>query len=131
MGLIYLDACIVIYAFERHPQCSPRLTPMLDARPSEEFAVSPPVRFGCLIRPLRTGNLVLLKHYEGHWGGFSQLPLTGDVHVQAAHLRAQFNLKTPDALHLATAQHHGCEALWTNDDRLAKAGHGLAVNVFA
>ncbi|MBP8803259.1 MAG: PIN domain-containing protein [Pseudoxanthomonas sp.] len=51
--------------------------------------------------------------------------------MQAAHLRAHFGLKTPDALHLAAAQHHRCQALWTNDERLSKAGHGLAVNVLA
>lgn len=53
------------------------------------------------------------------------------LRVQAAHLRAHFGLKTPDALHLAAAQHHRCQALWTNDERLSKAGHGLAVNVLA
>jgi len=44
-------------------------------------------------------------------------------------LRARFGLKTSDALHLATAQRHGCIALWTNDDRLASAAHRLAVNL--
>jgi hypothetical protein len=33
--------------------------------------------------------------------------------------------------HLATAQFHNCEALWTHDARLATASHGLAVNVLA
>ena len=44
----------------------------------------------------------------------------------AAELRARFNLKTPDALHLAAAQCHGCEALWTHDNRLDQASRGLA-----
>ncbi|MBC7648600.1 MAG: type II toxin-antitoxin system VapC family toxin, partial [Vitreoscilla sp.] len=51
------------------------------------------------------------------------------IFLQAAMLRARFGLKTPDALHLACAQHHGCTALWTNDERLAQAGHGLARSV--
>jgi hypothetical protein len=34
-------------------------------------------------------------------------------------------------LHLATAQHHRCDALWTNDDRLLQASHGLARNILA
>ncbi|MBK9656698.1 MAG: PIN domain-containing protein [Rhodanobacteraceae bacterium] len=46
-----------------------------------------------------------------------------------AHLRARFALKPPDALHLACAQFHGCDELWTNDARLAQAAHGLARNV--
>jgi len=51
------------------------------------------------------------------------------VYLHAARLRAHFGLRTPDALHLACAQHHGCDALWTNDDRLAQAAHGLALNL--
>ncbi len=51
------------------------------------------------------------------------------VYLQAAEIRARFGLKTPDALHLACAQHHRCDALWTNDDRLARASHGLARNI--
>ena len=51
------------------------------------------------------------------------------VYPQAAMLRARFSLKTPDALHLACAQHHRCMALWTNDNRLAQASHGLPRNI--
>jgi len=60
---------------------------------------------------------------------FESLPMNEQVFVQAAELRARFNLKTPDALHRATAQHHGCEALWTNDERLNVASRGLARSV--
>ena len=47
------------------------------------------------------------------------------MYLMAVRLRAQFNLRTPDALHLACAQAHGCSAIWTNDDRLRAAGHGI------
>jgi len=129
MGLIYLDSCIVIYAFERHPAHAQRLASMLDTRPASGFAVSPLVKLECLVRPIRTGNLVLQQYYEEHLRKFSLLSMTDAVYHQAANLRARFGLKTPDALHLATAQQHGCDALWTNDDRLARAGHGLGSNV--
>lgn len=49
--------------------------------------------------------------------------------ARALGLRAQHGLKTPDALHLATALHHGCTEIWTNDDRLKAAAGALAVNV--
>ena len=45
--------------------------------------------------------------------------------------RVQHGLKTPDALHLAAALHHGCTEFWTNDDRLRAAAGALAVNVLA
>ncbi|MGL4609627.1 MAG: type II toxin-antitoxin system VapC family toxin [Trueperaceae bacterium] len=44
-------------------------------------------------------------------------------------LRAFHNLKTPDALHLATALHHGCQEFWTNDLRLSKATRQISFRV--
>ncbi|NTV15090.1 MAG: type II toxin-antitoxin system VapC family toxin [Desulfobulbaceae bacterium] len=38
-------------------------------------------------------------------------------------------MKTPDALHLATAQFHGCTSLWTNDDRLCTVAPDFVCNV--
>ncbi len=131
MGLIYLDTCLLIYAFERHPLYGERVLKALAAEPADRFAISPLVHFECLVAPMRDGNLVLQRYYEEGLAQFAQLPVTEDVFRQGAMLRARFGLKTPDALHLAAAQHHGCDALWTNDDRLAKAAHGLALNLLA
>jgi len=50
--------------------------------------------------------------------------------IQAAQLRARFGFRTPDALHLACAQRHQCEALWTNDARLHSDSLGLALDIF-
>lgn len=131
MGLIYLDACMLIYVHERSPAYSERILERMDAKAGIQFAISPLVKLECLTGPMRSGNHVLQRGYEAAFAGLLQLELSEDVYVQAASLRAHFRLKTPDALHLACAQHHGCEALWTNDDRLAKAGYGLAVNILA
>ena len=39
---------------------------------------------------------------------------------RAADLRARYNLRTPDALHIATALVAGCDAVLTNDLRLKR-----------
>jgi uncharacterized protein len=83
----------------------------------------------CLAKPMREGNLVVQQHLEASLRHFAHLPMDDDTFALATQLRAKFALKTPDALHLACAQVHACSALWTNDDRLARAAHGLAVNV--
>ena len=44
-----------------------------------------------------------------------------DVFDMATKLRADSSLKTPDALHLATAILAGCSQFWTNDKKLVKA----------
>ncbi|RNE62297.1 PIN domain-containing protein [Cryobacterium tepidiphilum] len=83
----------------------------------------------CLVAPLREENLSLHDHYLRVLGQFARLALHEEHFVRAAELRAAHGLKTPDALHLAAAQLHGCDELWTNDSRLASASHGLAVNL--
>lgn len=95
------------------------------------LAISPLVHLECLASPLKAGNAVLQRHCEEGLRLLVNLPLPESVFLQAARARAQFGLKTPDAIHLAAAQFHRCAALWTNDDRLAQAGHGLAINVLA
>ena len=129
MGLIYLDACILIYAIEDHPVWAGDVRAALGSAPDARFAVSPLIKMECLVKPLKTGDIAMQRRYEAGLNEFVQLPMTETIFLQAAMLRARFGLKTPDALHLACAQHHGCTELWTNDDRLALAGHGLVRNV--
>ena len=46
---------------------------------------------------------------------FEWLPPTVEIARQAAHIRADFNLRIPDAIHAATALVTGATALITND----------------
>jgi uncharacterized protein len=131
VGLIYLDTCLLIYALEDVPALGAQVKDAMAQHPQAQFAVSALVMLECLVAPLRDTNLVLQRYYEEAFAQMEVLPLTEAVFLQAAHLRARFALKTPDALHLACAQHHRCTALWTNDERLASAAHGLAINITA
>lgn len=54
------------------------------------------------------------------------LDMPEQVYLRAAGLRPQYGLRTPDALHVACAEHLRCDELWTNDDRLAQAAPALA-----
>lgn len=96
---------------------------------AERLAISNLVRMECLVSPIKHGNLALQRRYEAAFTQVVQLPLPQAVFDLGAHLRARFALKPPDALHLACAQYHGCDELWTNDNRLAQAAHGLARSV--
>lgn len=129
MGLIYLDSCLVIYAFEDDEERGRRTRAMLADGKERQFAVSPLVIMECLVGPMRTANLVLQRYYEEGLEQFERVSLGEDVFRRAAELRARAGLRTPDAVHLAAAQVHRCEALWTNDDRMVTASHGLARGV--
>ena len=129
MGLIYLDACLVIYLIERHPLWGDRIARLVAQFGEEQFGISPLVKLECLVGPIKRGDPVLRRAYVALFDQIASLALPESVYLQAAELRARFGLRTPDALHLACAQHHGCGSLWTNDNRLARASHGLARNV--
>jgi predicted nucleic acid-binding protein len=129
VGLIYFDACLVIYLEERHPRWSERLATRMSEVPAAKFAISPLVKFECLVGPIKRADPVLYRGYLELFERFASLEMPESVYLEAAALRARFGLKAPDALHLACAQSHRCDELWTNDDRLRKASHGLARNV--
>lgn len=90
------------------------------------FAISPLVKLECLVGPIRRADAMLQDARADLFEVFETLSMPEQVYLRAARFRARFGLKTPDALHLARAQHHRCEALWTNDDRLQHVSHGLA-----
>lgn len=130
MGLTYLDSCLLIYALEEKQPWSERSTAAIKPE-NEKFAISPLVKLECLVGPFKQGDKNLENRFHHVFDSFELLDLSDAVYLYAAEIRARFGLKTPDALHLACAQHHRCDALWTNDARLDKASGGMARNIFA
>jgi predicted nucleic acid-binding protein len=135
MGLnasrVYLDACIVIYLVEEHPVFGKPSFDALLANVGNQFCISPLVELECLVLPLRNENDGLIARYESFFRKYRSLELTPEVYRTATELRARQRLKTLDALHLATAKHHGCGELWTNDDRFGGTDGVAAVNILA
>ncbi|MBF0159319.1 MAG: type II toxin-antitoxin system VapC family toxin [Magnetococcales bacterium] len=129
MQLIYLDSCIVIYLVERHVRYFPLIRQALSSRAEAVLSVSPLVMLEVLVRPVRQRNELLVTRFQRYLSTQRQLPLLDPIFTIALDLRAHHGLKTPDALHLATAMHHGCTEFWTNDERLADVAPNLAVNV--
>lgn len=129
--MIYVDPGILIYAIEDLTDRGDRVRQSLSDAGDQGAAIGSLVMLECLVGPLRSGNQALHDHYLRAFDQFRPLDHERNHYVRAAELRARHNLRTPDALHLATAQLTGCDELWTNDDRLAAASGGLAVDVLA
>jgi predicted nucleic acid-binding protein len=127
----YLDTCCVIYLLEEVQGFSATLRAHLADNPEVILCVSPLVRLEVLIKPLVEANIALVKDYEDFLSAQQWLPMGDSEFDQATRLRAVHRLKTPDALHLATALRHNCAEFWTNDDRLNTAAAGMAVNLFS
>jgi uncharacterized protein len=126
LGLIYLDSCIVIYLVERKEPWRSTLAGMMRQEPETVFCISDLVRLECLVRPLREDDGLRIAAFRRAFDSFRILPIPEPVFDRAARLRADHRLRTPDALHLACALHHGCDRLWTNDARLSAASDGVA-----
>ena len=129
MGLtVYLDSCIVIYVVEENLTFLPAIEQLANSIPDLSFAVSPLTELECLVLPLRTKSQPLLDKFGLWFQGVISLDLNREVFVGASALRAQLrSLKTPDAIHLAAAQHYGIDEFWTNDDRLTNVGGPVTV----
>ena len=70
-----------------------------------------------LVRPIRENHADLEAAFRAVFAApeVQLVAATRQLWEHAAHLRAATGLKTPDALHAATALHAGCDLFVTND----------------
>jgi predicted nucleic acid-binding protein len=119
-GSVYLDANGFIYSVERiEPYCTV-LEPMWQTARTSQFEVvcSELVLLETLVKPLRAEDAELEKLFRELFRSreVRLIPTTTSIWEQAARLRASIpGLRTPDALHAATASATGCELFLTND----------------
>ena len=119
-GLVYIDTQAVIYAVQPHASFGPLLQPLWQAMATGTLvaATSELTLMETLVVPLRIGEAVLVRDYETFFArpGIRLIPVSRDVLRDAAALRASMpRIKTPDAIHAATAARSGCSLLVTND----------------
>ncbi len=117
----YLDSSPIIYDVE---DTAP-FAVAVDAKLSVAGLVlvtSELTRLECRVKPLRENNAKLLKDFDDYFlfTIAELIPLTRDVVDRATEIRANFNFKTPDSLHLAAAMIAHCEVFLTNDQRLSR-----------
>ena len=118
-GPVYLDANGFIYSVERVEPHRTLLEPMWRQARAGEFDVasSDITVLETLVKPLREGDEVVEMLLRSMFDAqeVSLVPATRELWEDAAHIRADAGLKTPDALHAATALSAGCARFVTND----------------
>lgn len=119
-GTIYLDANSVIYSVERVEPYRQRLVPYWDAANPDTLRIvtSKLTLLEVVVKPFKIGDAVLEQAFRTLLLGSSDVDLLAvsqDILVRAAQLRAVTTLRTPDAIHAATALEHGCNLFSTND----------------
>lgn len=131
-GPIYLDACGFIYSVERIEPYRSLMEPMWQQATSGQLTIvtSELSVTKTIVKPLRDGDEIL------HWL-FQELfyspevrlvPTTQTLWEDAVEIRADLNLRIPDALHAATGIQERCTLFVTNDRAFRRVA-GLPVVV--
>lgn len=132
--LIGLDTAVFIYHLEGNSNYLPltdELLRMVQAGQCQAV-VSTVTIMELTVHPWRAGRADVARQYEMLLANFPNLMLRDvnrDVARRAAQLRARYNLRPADALHVATAVVNGATAWITNDKKLARLAPELAVIV--
>jgi len=71
----------------------------------------------CLVHPIKHNDVLAIASYRSILASpqFRLISADRAISEQAATLRAHYRLKTPDAIHFATAMAEGCQSLITSD----------------
>jgi predicted nucleic acid-binding protein len=134
-GVVYVDANVVIFRVE---QIEPHLSTSEPLWSAMERGVCPVVSstltlMEVLVKPLRVGDPVLVALFRNvllSSAGFTCVPVSQLILESAAQLRATYRLRTPDAIHAATALSENCSLFVTNDQDFKRVP-GLNVAVLS
>jgi predicted nucleic acid-binding protein len=116
-SIVVVDTAPFIYILESHPQFADRFAGLFEAAAAGKLsiALSTITLAEVLTGPLKAGQTALAKRYEKALSAYTLISVTPSIAALAAQLRAQYRLKLPDAIQLATALEAGAAAFVTHD----------------
>ena len=120
-----IDTAPLIYYIEGNNEYTPVVDPFFQAMDRGEFMVvtSTITLLEVLVQPLSLGKTELVAQYREILLNTNNLVIVDvipDIAEGAAGLRARYNLRTPDAIQIATTMFMGSTTLLTNDKELRK-----------
>lgn len=132
--VVYLDSCILIYMVEGYTPLQHALRQLWDGIKAEAIRASTSKLsiLETLVLPKRREDEDLLDRYEALYSSsrMTFVPISDSILRRGAQLRAGHPpLRTPDAIHLATALGHGCHSFLTHDKRMTPVGDLRMVNL--
>lgn len=100
----YIDSAPIVYLVEQVQPYPTAVRSKLSAQ-GLILVTSELTRLECRVNPLRDGDTVLLQDFDEYFAStIAEIAsLTRNVIDRATEIRAQFNFKTPDSIHLAMA----------------------------
>lgn len=124
---VYIDTNPFIYFIEGHPDFSETVKPLFDLIDQEAIiaCTSHLTLTELLIKPYREGFDELIADYKGlllESEKITLLALDQNTFLNAAQRGGTQGLRTPDALHIASALENLCDFFITNDQRIRSVG---------
>lgn len=121
--VVFLDTAPLIYFIEGHSEYQQKLKELFQLNDEEKikFFTSNITLLEVLVKPLRMKENKIADKYKSiliNAKGLDIFDVTISVSIKAAELRAQYNVRTPDAIQLATAIDQNAHYFLTNDHRL-------------
>lgn len=131
-SVIGLDTCVLIYHLEEHKSYSPLTMQLFSSIEAGNChaVLSTIALMEVTIRPWQLERPDVAEHYETLLINFPHLRIaevTVDVARLAAQLRGRYNIKTADAIQVATAIVNDATAFVTNDKQLRRLAPLIAV----
>lgn len=125
VSLVAFDTAPIIYFIEANPVYDALVIEIFQQIDSGKMTGLTSVISLCevLVHPIRNQNQILKQRYFDillNSPNFFTNSVTAKVAETAAELRAGYNLRTPDALQIATALENGCDAFLCNDNGLKR-----------
>jgi predicted nucleic acid-binding protein len=130
--IVGIDTAVFIYHFEGNPTYLPLTRELFSSiETGERTGVTSIITLmEVLVRPLSLDRQDVARAYEALLVNFPNLVMADvdrDVIRQAAHLRAAYRIRTPDALQIGASLVHGAVAFITNDHLLKRLQDKLEV----
>jgi predicted nucleic acid-binding protein len=119
------DTAPLIYYVEQHPTYF-ELTKTIFERANQgelDIITSTLTLAEVLTKPIQAKNTYLQREYRDlllNTAHVTTIDLDAVIASQAAQVRAQYNLRMPDAIQVATGLHMSCDAFLTNDKGLKR-----------
>ena len=128
---VYFDANIFIYLMEGLPAFQAQMAEIRACLLNDktDFVTSELTLCEVLVLPFRQNDTQLVAQYRQlieDSGAFDLLATNRETYIRASLYRAQFRMKTPDAVHMASAVEAGC-TVFVTADRGMKGPKGMEI----
>ncbi len=123
---IYLDTAPLIYWVEGHSGYIAKMDRIIDVieTSSLQALTSVLTLTEIMVQPLKMGNTNLAQEYLDilvSRDDYTLVSITAEIAITAGAIRARYSLRTPDAIHVATAIATDCDTILTNDAAMKRA----------